>query len=440
MLEAAESVCAGDMISDWEVVDLLTSLVEKSLVVYDEQTGRYRLLETIRQYSRELLGESREGQEVRQRHQSYFLRLAETAAPRLQGAEQAEWLKRLWAEHGNLREALAYCHEKPETAEASLRLAAALWRFWQLHGYLSEGREQLEVALAQEGAAGRTLLRANALNNLGNLARSQGNVVAARDFFEESLAIFQALADDSKIAAVLANLGNVATDTGDYGTARQHLEKSLTIRQQIGNVWDVANTLLSLGNIAYYQGDYAQAGRLWAESLAQFQQTGDQEKVALVLGNQGALAQETGRLEQARLLHEKSLSTYRNLGYKASMTLPLQNLAEIACLSGNYGLAQKNYEQSLGIAREIGDRLRVGSILVSMSSIAMLTEDLVSARSLLQEGLPILQQVGDRRELARGAELLGYLMVAQGRSEQAAQLLAAANALRAAIGGSHAAG
>ena len=222
-----------------DILDLLRSLVDKSLVVYEEHdgVGRYRLLETVKQYAEERLTEIGAGKEVFGRHQQYFLELAEHTAPLLRGPEQGVWLAHLETEHDNLRVALAWCEQQAEEAEAGLRLAGALWQFWNTRGHLLEGRQWLKRALektkqdATEPEA--SMARALALNRAGRLAYSQSDYVAARTLFEESLTIRRRLGDQKKVANSLDLLGEVAESQGDYTTARTLHEESLTIRRTI---------------------------------------------------------------------------------------------------------------------------------------------------------------------------------------------------------------
>jgi predicted ATPase len=139
-LEAAERICAGDQGEDGQVLDLLSSLIDKSLVTVDESDGRvrYRLLDTVRQYARERLVESASAEAIRQRHRDYFLQLAEAADAKLLGAEQAGWLRRFEEEHDNLRLALEWSHGE-SSAQEDLRLCRAMHRFWMTRGYIAEG-------------------------------------------------------------------------------------------------------------------------------------------------------------------------------------------------------------------------------------------------------------------------------------------------------------
>jgi predicted ATPase/DNA-binding SARP family transcriptional activator len=290
-----------------DVLDLLTSLVEKSLVVYEEQEARarYRLLETVRQYFSERLLESGEGEAIRRQHLDHFLALAEEAEPQLTGAQQGEWLERLETEHDNLRTALAWCfapvdapaggrsgtrHPPPATLhrhEAGLRLAGALWRFWSVRGHLTEGRERLAQALASAPEA--TTGRAKALETAGTLAYRQADYGSARMLHEESLAIRRELGDRAGIAASLRNLALVAYQQGDYGTARSLQEESLAIRRELGDRVGIAASLQDLALLAYSQGDYRTARSFYEESLAIRRELGERRGIAASLEALAAL-------------------------------------------------------------------------------------------------------------------------------------------------------
>ena len=232
------------------ILDLLSSLVDKSLVVYEEQDGigRYRLLETVRQYGRERLTQSGEAETVNRRAADWFLALAEEAEPQLTGPEQASWLKRLETEHDNLRARLSWFEESSAGLEEGLRLAGALGGFWQVRGHLSEGRQWLGQALARawgsEGDEGAmAAARAKAFSVAGLLSNAQSDYAGARALHEESLTLFQQLGDRQGVANSLNSLGNVVGDQGDFAGARALYEESLAIQRQLGNQRGVANSL-----------------------------------------------------------------------------------------------------------------------------------------------------------------------------------------------------
>ncbi|MBA2534363.1 MAG: hypothetical protein H0V21_05090 [Rubrobacter sp.] len=164
-LEAAEAVGTGEGVEEGEVLDLLSGLVDKSLVVAgraERGRVRYRMLEPIRQYARERPEERGEGEELRRRHAGFFLALAEEAEPELFGPRDVEWFECLEVEHDNMRAALSWALERAE-AELGLRLGGALWPFWEAHGHYREGRRWLEEALEKEGRSTSGMVRAKAL-------------------------------------------------------------------------------------------------------------------------------------------------------------------------------------------------------------------------------------------------------------------------------------
>ena len=260
-LEAAEQVCADDDVADHEVLDLLTSLCDKSLVLVEQNDEgyRYRLLETVRQYARERLLTSGGGESVRARHRDCFLALAEATHAKLKGPEQAKWLRQLEAEHENLRASLEWSLADAGL-NAGLRLCGALQYFWIMRGHFSEGRRWCERILANAGDE-RTPERANALNAAGLLAYRQDDFAAAHTLLEESLAIRRQVGDRKSIGVAAGNLGMVAVDEGDLAAARALHEESLAIARELGNRNGVLASLANLGIVSYELGDLPLPGR-----------------------------------------------------------------------------------------------------------------------------------------------------------------------------------
>jgi predicted ATPase/class 3 adenylate cyclase len=394
-LEAAEATCSDDergtatderaqtvqrpasrplsMDVDRDVVlDLLTSLCDKNLLVAEQQEGatRYRLLETVRQYARERLLESGEGDVWRRRHLECFLALAEEAEPHLAGADQAAWLERLEREHDNLRAALEWSAEAPDGAASGLRLAGLLWRFWDVRGHLAEGRDRLSRALAQDRGADPSV-RAGALNGAGVLAQSQGDYPAARGPLEESLAIRRELVDRPGMASSLNNLGIVGYEQGDYPRARSLHEASLAIRRELGDRLGIALSLGNLGNVACAQADYPGARALYEESLAIMREQGHRRGVAILLNNLGNAAYERGDYPAARALLEESLGIMRELGDGWVIAYSLGSLGEVAREQGDYAASRALHQESLVIRRELGDRLGIASSLEALAALAV---------------------------------------------------------------------
>jgi predicted ATPase/class 3 adenylate cyclase/Tfp pilus assembly protein PilF len=365
-LEAADAVCnayADTLVVsaqglEIDVLDGISSLTDKSLMYVTERTGgeaRYSMFETIQEYSWEKLQECGELMELQRQHALYFMRLAEEVEPRLRGAHQVEWLARLEDEHDNIRVALRWAREagNPESLKTGLRLAGAIWRFWMMRGYFSEGREQLtgllEIEAVQAGQAGQTLqleqgeqatksqvqptllhYRAKALNGAGALAYSQGDYTSARSLYEESLFLRRKFGDQEGIAGSLNNLGNVAEQQGNYASARSLYEESLSLTRELGDKWRIAASLNNLGNVAQQQGDYASARSLYEESLSLTRELGDKWGIANSLNNLGLVAQQQWDHFAARSLYEESLSLHRELGDKFGIAASLAGLGGLA--------------------------------------------------------------------------------------------------------------
>ena len=210
-------MCAGEDLEGGEVLDLLASLVDKSLVLVAEQGGeaRYRLLEPARQYASEKLEEVGEAEEVHRRHAGYYLALAEEAEP--DPREQGAWLERLGAERDNFRAALGWALRPEASAKAAglgVRLAVALGhrRFWAAYG-LDEGLTWFKRGLAGSGTLPETL-RAEALAHAGWIANFQGNYERAHRLLEENHAVSKELGDKQIVATSLIQLGQFLTMHG----------------------------------------------------------------------------------------------------------------------------------------------------------------------------------------------------------------------------------
>jgi predicted ATPase/class 3 adenylate cyclase len=369
-LQAAEKLGEDGEIESWEVLDLLTSLTDKSLVIADDESGqfRYRLLETVRQYGAEKLLETGEAAEVRSKHAQIYLALAEEAEPHLKGRDQDAWLNRLEREHDNLRAALGYLSQSDSWPEADfeLRLAGALHRFWSIRGYLSEGREHLAGALKRSERNGISEARGDAFLGLGRLAWFQGDFTASRPLFEEGLAIQRKLENRSGVAYSLVNLANVANNQGDYEGAKRMNEESLAFFRELGDDFGIASALGNLGNVASDQGDYDAAWPLYEECRLIQKRLGNKYGLAIATHNLGLAAYIRRDYDVARTLFEEVLEAYRELSYKSGTASMLANLGNVALRQGNSKQAQTLFEECLSLRRDLGDQKGIASGLEEM--------------------------------------------------------------------------
>ncbi len=433
-LEAAEAVCAGDGLERHQLLELVSLLVDKSLVRVDQDSGeaRFDLLETIRQYASDKLLESNQAEAVRRKHTDFYLAFAERAHSELRGPQQGLWLERMEREHDNLRAALAWSQTPAGEAEVGLRLAGSLWRFWDMRGYLSQGRRALEAMLARVTA--RSAVRAQALDGAGWLAYSQGDHLAARALHEESLLIWRELGDAPGMALALNNLGNVAWKQADYTAARRFHEESLKIRRDLGDQGGVAASLHNLGMVAWNQGDFPVARALFEESLALKRQLGDRWGMATSLNALGVIAFELGDAAAARPFYAESLALAQALGDKVGIAMAFTNMGEAALHQGDFQAAHAYLDESLALKRELGNQWGIANSLSTLGLVALAQGDPGEARRRFADSLSLRRELGDQRGIAHCLAGLAGVAYEQGQPERTARILGATENLLAAIG------
>src|SRR2546423_9327953 len=330
-LETAEAVCsiAGDM--DIDILDVVASLVDKSLFRQEEQSDgepRFMMLETIREYGLEQLEASAEAEAVRRQHATFFLKLAEQAGPKWQrGREQLDQLE---IEHNNFRLALKWAMEKE--VETGLRLADTLADFWIMRGYITEGRMWLGEAIQRSGGS-LPSVRATALIGMAYMMTRQGDYASARLSYEQSLTIGKELGDKKIIGDALNGLGHVALNQSDYASARSLYSASIKAYRESGNEARVLGSLNNLGEVARCQRDYQLARSLYEESLAIARGLGNRRGIAIVLGNLGDIACQQGDYVSADSLYKESLIIYREFAEKHGIVSVLDGLADLAAVA-----------------------------------------------------------------------------------------------------------
>jgi non-specific serine/threonine protein kinase len=440
---------AGPPIPSEGVVALLAQLVDKSLVVAEEGLGfgrnpdhaaRYRLLETLQQYAAEKLRESGEEAIVRRRHQYWFLALAEKAVAQLEGAEGRAWAERLEIDHDNLRAALVPSRGtiKPadgtdeDLAELRLRLAGALWPFWEKNGHWSEGRRWLEDVLAVPSP--RSAARAKVLHGAATLADSQGDSERATILLKEALAVYEEVGDLLGVAFTMDRLGQAAYRRRDLHQAMMLAEKSLALYRVVGDEVLIADALDTLGHLIQRQGDPERARTLFEQSLTLFRKLADKRGVAAVLRSLAQLADDQGDYARVAILAEESIALFREVGDTFGLGSLLVYWAFAAVKQGQFELAERLVVEGLREPREMGDRHAIASKLRSLATVVYERHDFQRAAWLWQESLALYRDFGDKPGIVACLFGLGVLASERGEPEQALQLLAAADALRTALG------
>ena len=370
--EAAEMVC-----SDLNVLDLLTQLINKSLVVMEEDNEtRYRLLETIRQYARDKLLESGEGEEVRNKHLAYYLELAQAAEPHMEGFEHLQWTVKLNTEYDNIRTALEWGLSKD--LEAALQLVGALPFFWMTQGHSSEGYrwalEVLEKAKSRQNDKLSKLqlnARAKAFLALSRLATDLGDNEVVCSTANESVALARKSGDKQILSFALAhlasgkaNLGNaeeaytlaqealaiarrdgnspalgyslvmmaelVAIAIQDYEAALRYGEEAIAVSEAGGNRWGSSMTIFGLGFFARSIGDYDQARARFRACLPVFLEFGDKHRINMIQSELAHIERETGQYQQAIPMYRETILEWQRLGHRAAIAHQLECFAFIA--------------------------------------------------------------------------------------------------------------
>ncbi len=358
-LAATETVCSDAQIAADDVLDLLTGLVNKSLVmvVSDDRSAWYHLLEPVRQYAMAQLAALEEADDLRACHAAYYLDLAERAANELQGPEQESWLATLEREQGNLRAALEWEIGQADAGSA-LRLAAALVPLWETHAHLVEGRRWLRQALElpAEGVDPRARMRA--LRGAGRLAflyegDDERHYSEAESLDRESLELAKTVGDQRGVAAALTELGMVYRLQRDLARSREVLTEALNLFRALVDAPGIAFTMLNLGSTVGYMGDTAQAASLIADSIEGLRAIGDQHKTAIAQVLLSRVALTRGDLETAARLSVDAMTTHARLGDRWFVAFDLLALADVLIHARN----PRQSVRMMGAAQALSDRL-----------------------------------------------------------------------------------
>jgi tetratricopeptide (TPR) repeat protein len=312
------------------MLNMLESLLNQSLLHQEDGPGgelRFAMLEMVREYAQQRLAESGEDAAIRRRHTAYYLMLAETAGAALIGSQQIVWLERLESEHSNLRAAVEAALDCGDVTTA-LRLSGALWRFWWIRGYLSEGRRYLEAVLTLSSSLA-PVLRAKALHGVGVLTAEQGDYAQSMVLLEAGLTLSRDIGDKRTIAIYLHDLGLLSLCQGNYVRATAFLEESLTLFQDIEDTFDVAFPLTTLGEVAYHQGDYGRAVTYLEAGLALFQKQQNKREMSWPLLNLGHVALSQGDDRRAATLYAESVALFQDLKDKLGIAYALEGFARL---------------------------------------------------------------------------------------------------------------
>lgn len=423
--EAAEQVAAATL-------PLLAALAAKSLL-HRGETGRYELHELVRQYAYDWLRTNHEEALVRSRHCAYYQQLAEAAFLPLRTAEQTIWVKRLAAEYGNLRAALAWTltdKTNVTAITAGLRMGGALWLFWWLGEHWREGATWLEQLLAVRvvsASPGEQLAyqqaRARALIGAAILALDRLEPAYALACAEESLPLCRQVDDAWGVAFALFLLGVLGlTEIGNVQQAPAYCQESVTRFRQLDDKRCLSLPLEILGHFARRSGDHQTAVALWEEALQLNRLSGDPTGIAQASDRMAQVWLRQGEYARAQTLLAESLAVYHQLGNRFGAAYALYYLGRIAHVQHNYAQARAHYAASQAIFQEFGSK--EASVLIEQGRLLLDEGDLATAHPLLVHSLALAQEGGIAEHLFHGRMALAQSWLAQKQYAEARALFA----------------
>lgn len=452
-LAGASRVGGRDDIGEFETLDVLTHLADKSLIVVEAQRGsgepRYRMLETVRQYARERCEQAGESVAARERHLAYYLDLAQKARAHVSGGpDQKAWLDLLHAEHENLQAALHWAEGTQGSGLQALMLVAHLAQFWYLRGHVRlacllivRALDRDERDRASDGAphdpaarAEREGWRAAALNAGAHFHTSAGDFDRARTMVDEAVAIRRRIGPPLDLSRALFTLGANLWRTGRVHEARAAQEECLAIAREQGNQDMIATALNALGASLFQQGDLEASRNHFEESLAIRRDMEDLPNTAMVLNNLGTIAALQGNFTEARRLQEEALAMHRGLDNPPGIASVLEERGSVRDETGDREGATRDFAEALRIIREVGDVPVLAGLYVRVAVMHLRAGRPDLAVAPLRSGLEAFGAIDEHRDMAEILCLVAC--VAAGRQEwrAATRLFGRADALGALAG------
>ena len=386
-LRAAEQICGVDPLPPEDIFDLLSSLIDKSLVMNEERASgtRYRMLETIRDYALEKLERAGESSAVAERHRDYYFVLAKAARDGLLGGQQAEWMRRVETELDNVRAAIALGLTGGGDPVIAVKMAVAMQGFWILGGHATEGREYIRAMLA--------------------LAPVQ--------------------AHDTALGHTLYVGAALATSQGDYAEARRMLERCLALRRRLGNEFDIAAALSTLSVALVHSGDAEDAREREEEAMAIFRRLGDRRGEAIGYQHLGQICVYGDDNRQARHHFEQSLTLAHEIGHLELRGECERMLGEVALAGGDAAEALRRITRSLAVCQDAGDKRGEATALWWMGNLDLMAGKIASARIRLSGALRAFRAFEMRAELLECLDDYAVLARLDGALDDAVRLCAA---------------
>lgn len=410
--EAASNIAGAN-------IPILRSLLDKALLRVDN-TGRYTRHMLLYQYTQERFEQDKENKhKLEEQHASYYRDYAEQAEPQLISKGQLEWLKKLESDKDNLRKALRW--NLNHDVESALRQAAALRRFWETRGYLTEGRSWLSDVLAKtKDTQSLNYLKANYA--LGVLTHRQKGLSEAQKYFDESEISARQLGNKTILADAINYQAGAAWSKGNLDHAQKLLNDSIEIKRELGDKRGVAVSLSNLGLLAKNQNNLDLAKALYTESLEISKQLIDKSRIALSLKNLGDISHLEGALDKARSLYQKSLAIYIEQNDIRNESKTTISLGYIYLSEGQYSNAHQLFSKSLKLSQNCSSVIGQIESFVGQGIIFYVQDDYVKAQERFIKVLKEAAKIGEKELVASTLQGLGCIEAKFGYYEKAVVL------------------
>ncbi len=395
-LADAAGICSDDN-DDIETLNLLTSLLEKSLVQDSGETAgvrRYRMLETIREYAAVKLRQAGEFDSISSKHATYYLRIAEVENAAFDAARREQAIESLRAHDDNMRAALQWCFAHPPDNVLALNFVAELGRYWYAVNRYQEGLKAIRQAIEIVRDADPVLID-RATNVAGSFCWVLGDFDEAKRYWQANLEYRIAIEDHAASGISYQNLGLVAMHQGQYTQARSLLEAGIKLIRQYGARSQVALPLSNLAIIVKDLGEYDYAHELLNESLQLLVEAGNIRGQASALVMKGNLERRQGRPEEALATMYEALRAHREIGELQGSAIALNNIGEMLYAKRDFKAATEAYNEAISIAREVGDRRQTCTTLFNLGLLLRDT-DSPRHRDTLVESVSIAIEIVDR--------------------------------------------
>jgi tetratricopeptide (TPR) repeat protein len=438
-LDAAEAVCGESAPDAARVLEQVTTLVDHSLLASEHGRGvatRYRLLETLRLFALDRLRESGEETATRCAHAGYFLDLAQESRDRLYGPDEVVWRRWLEVEEPNLYAALAWSAEH-DPAQA-LRMAVALWPYWDVRWNERHGVAQLEELLTRPDLDVDDALRAWALTALAELAANPGEARRSVQWAVEAVAAFRRLGDEAGLARALFALGLALGNGGRLVEAEAVLAEGVALARRLDDRQLIARSLNATSYVATRRGQFELAVDLNRDEVSQWAGLGSRWGEATALRHLAVAEQYVGHLDEAERLCQRALAIWIELDDPASIAHVRLTLAAVARLRDDGATATALYDEALTGFRAIGDRRCTASTFKNQAMLAATCGEHARSSELFRRGIALRHDLGDEAGLAECLEGLACSVAARedvpGGMERAVTMIAAATSIRGRTG------